>query len=164
MPPYSTSACLRSGYVAAKRIDIGTPSEIPMSTARSDPTASITARTSSMRSSSGAGGTLRSDRPSPRLSKRIRRLNDRQPAEEPRDRRVLPLEVEVTGEALHEHDVEVTFAAHLVRNDRICAVTNLTATAAGTTTSGLATPPKRRWFAADPASVRRSARGEDFRR
>ena len=79
MPPYSTSACVRSGYVAANRIDIGTPSEMPMSTARSEPTASITARTSSIRSSSGTGATLRSERPRPRLSKRIRRLNDASP-------------------------------------------------------------------------------------
>ena len=35
--------------MAANRIDIGPPSEPPISTARRDPTASITARTSSIR-------------------------------------------------------------------------------------------------------------------
>ena len=54
------------------------PSDWPKSAARSDPAASITARTSSMRCSSVArlaSGT-RSDIPVPRLSKRIRRLKD----------------------------------------------------------------------------------------
>jgi hypothetical protein len=40
------------GYVAAKRIVIGAPSDIPRMAARRDPAASITARTSSIRVSS----------------------------------------------------------------------------------------------------------------
>ena len=54
------------------------PSECPSSAARSDPAASITARTSSIRSSSvgrRSSGTG-SERPVPRLSKTIRRAND----------------------------------------------------------------------------------------
>ena len=54
------------------------PSEWPKSVARSDPTASITARTSSIRSSS-VGRWVRStgsDNPVPRLSKVIKREND----------------------------------------------------------------------------------------
>src|SRR5262250_650363 len=70
--PYSTRADVRSGYVAAYRRDIGPPSETPISAARLEPVASNTALTSSMRSSS-VGIATRSERPVPRLSKRIRR-------------------------------------------------------------------------------------------
>ena len=54
------------------------PSECPSSAARSDPTASITARTSSMRSSSVGNPSVGtgSDRPVPRLSNRISRENE----------------------------------------------------------------------------------------
>src|SRR5262245_34073173 len=65
-------ADVRSGYVAAYRRDIGPPSETPISAARLEPVASNTALTSSMRSSS-VGIATRSERPVPRLSKRIRR-------------------------------------------------------------------------------------------
>ena len=68
--PQSTSARVRSGYVAANRIESGPPSDTPMSAAVSEPAASMTARTSSIRSSSVPTRT-RSDRPIPRLSKRI---------------------------------------------------------------------------------------------
>ena len=47
-----------------------------MRAARSDPTASMTARTSSMRSSSVAIPQSRSDKPVPRLSKQITRQNE----------------------------------------------------------------------------------------
>ena len=66
---------MRSGWVAAKSIDIGPPSETPASAARSEPAASKTARTSSMRSSSVPMRT-RSESPIPRLSKRINRENE----------------------------------------------------------------------------------------
>ncbi len=81
-------------------IDIGAPSEMPMSTARSEPTASITARTSSIRSSSGTGATLRSERPEAALVEADETAERRQPAEEAGDRRVLPLDVEMTRETL----------------------------------------------------------------
>ncbi len=48
---------------------IGTPSESPISVARSTPAASITARTSSMRCSSGGASATGSDIPVPRRSK-----------------------------------------------------------------------------------------------
>lgn len=73
--PNVTKATVRSGYVAAKRTLRLPPSEKPKTAARSDSAASITARTSSIRSSSvgkldsGTG----SERPVPRLSNRIRR-------------------------------------------------------------------------------------------
>jgi hypothetical protein len=66
---------VRSGYVAAKSIDIGPPSETPMSAALFEPTASRIARTSSIRSSS-VPTRVRSERPMPRLSNTIRREND----------------------------------------------------------------------------------------
>ena len=56
------------GYVAAKSRESGPPSEIPMIAALSIPVASITARMSSMRSSSSAAPAIASDTPSPRLS------------------------------------------------------------------------------------------------
>src|SRR3954447_2619510 len=52
---------------------MGTPSEIPMSTARSKPAASITARTSSMRSSSVGASATGSESPYPRRSNAITR-------------------------------------------------------------------------------------------
>ena len=74
--PYSTSAAVLSGYVAAKRIHIGPPSEIPNSVACSDPAASITARTSSIRCSSVGRVATGSESPVPRLSSRIKRQKD----------------------------------------------------------------------------------------
>jgi hypothetical protein len=72
-PPQKMSAAVRSGWLAANKSDIGAPSLTPMRTARSEPTASITDRTSSMRSSS-VPIVVRSESPMPRLSKRIRRV------------------------------------------------------------------------------------------
>ena len=69
------SALVRSGYVAANRRHMFPPSEWPKSAVRSEPAASRTARTSSIRSSSVGNlsfGT-RSESPVPRLSNRIRR-------------------------------------------------------------------------------------------
>ncbi len=70
------SARVRSGYVAANRAHIALPSVLPNSAACSDPTALITACTSSMRCSSVGVLEIRSDSPVPRLSKRISREND----------------------------------------------------------------------------------------
>ena len=63
---------------------IGTPSEIPISAARSEPAASITARTSSMRCSSVGASATGSDSPEPRRSKLITRANDASALEEAR--------------------------------------------------------------------------------
>ena len=52
------------------------PSDTPQSAARSDPTASMTARTSSMRCSSVGMALTRSESPVPRLSKRMSRANE----------------------------------------------------------------------------------------
>lgn len=66
---------MRSGYVAANNIAIGPPSEMPNRTARSERAASITARRSSIRVSrlGSSDSATRSERPTPRLSNRIRR-------------------------------------------------------------------------------------------
>ena len=76
--PNTISAIVRSGYVAANSIAIGPPSETPSTTARSEPTASITARASSIRTSSDGSRSsdTRSDSPTPRLSNTITRAND----------------------------------------------------------------------------------------
>ena len=69
---------MRSGYVAANSMAIGPPSDTPSTTARSEPTASITARASSIRTSSDGSRSsdTRSESPTPRLSNTITREND----------------------------------------------------------------------------------------
>jgi hypothetical protein len=62
--------------VAAKSRLIAAPSEEPKNAARLDPTASITARASSIRVSSVGAPLTRSDMPVPRLSNRINRQNE----------------------------------------------------------------------------------------
>ena len=69
-------ADVRSGLVHEKTIDNGPPSEIPNSAARSEPTASRTARISAIRSAKVGGSPTGSESPVPRLSKTIRRLNE----------------------------------------------------------------------------------------
>jgi hypothetical protein len=73
-----TRASVRSGYVAAKSSAIGAASATPMIAARSRPTASITADTSSIQSSSGGSSFdgIGSERPIPYLSNEISRLNE----------------------------------------------------------------------------------------
>ena len=73
--PWRISAAVRSGCAAAKSIASGPPSDSPMIAARSLPTASRTARMSSIRSSSVVAPGTRSDMPMPRLSKRMSRVN-----------------------------------------------------------------------------------------
>src|SRR3990172_1959428 len=77
-PLRRTRARVRDGCDAAKVTARLTPSENPRSAAFSEPRASITARTSSIRSSSVGSSEIDtgSDRPVPRLSKRMRREND----------------------------------------------------------------------------------------
>ena len=67
---------MRSGCSAANSTLIGAPSDTPKKAARSDPAASITARTSSTRCSSVGTDFTGSDSPVPRLSKRISRANE----------------------------------------------------------------------------------------
>jgi hypothetical protein len=78
IPPYVTSACVRSGCVAANTVHGIEASDQPRIAARSDPTASMTAWMSSPRCSSVAAspGGSRSESPVPSRSIRIRRLND----------------------------------------------------------------------------------------
>jgi hypothetical protein len=76
-------ADVRAGWVAAKRRDIGPPSDAPNNAACREPTASMTARTSSIRCSRVGTGPTRSESPVPRLSNMIKRQND------PRRRRKL---------------------------------------------------------------------------
>ena len=73
--PIVTSFVTRSGCVAAIRNASGAPSDAPNTTARSEPAASITARTSSTRCSSVGTSVTGSDRPMPRLSNRMTREN-----------------------------------------------------------------------------------------
>ena len=87
-----------------------------MSAACSEPTASMTARTSSIRSSSVGAPTLRSERPMPRLSNVISREKLGQPSVERRPDVVLPLDLEVADQAGDPHDVERTRADHPIRD------------------------------------------------
>ena len=74
--PEEPSAEVRSGYVAANTAAIGPPSQNANNAARSQPTASITARTSSIRVSIPPSAEGRSDNLVPRLSNRISRAKD----------------------------------------------------------------------------------------
>ena len=62
--------------MALKSAHIGPPSDTPKSVACFEPVASITARTSSMRTSRLGMSETRSERPVPRLSNRITRENE----------------------------------------------------------------------------------------
>ena len=68
---------VRAGWVAANSAASEPPSEIPKIEACREPTASKTARTSSIRSSSVGVAVVpcRSESPQPRRSKRISRVN-----------------------------------------------------------------------------------------
>jgi hypothetical protein len=74
-PPNRISRDTRSGHVAANNALIVQPSENPMTTARFELTVSMTARTSSIRSSSEGAPEIRSDNPWPLLSKVTTRVN-----------------------------------------------------------------------------------------
>ena len=74
-PPTRTRCDTRSGYVAANNTLMGQPSENPSRIVRFEPTASMTARTSSIRSSSDGTPDTRSDRPCPLLSNVTTRAN-----------------------------------------------------------------------------------------
>ena len=77
------AARVRSGYVAAKRMRHRTALRVAEKRARTRwPAASITARTSSIRVSRSGSPTSRSERPVPRLSKRISRANELESLEE----------------------------------------------------------------------------------
>lgn len=71
------SATVRSGLVAANSAAIGPASKTPMIAARSEPTAAITASTSSMYVSQGGSASKGSgsELPEPRRSNRISREN-----------------------------------------------------------------------------------------
>jgi hypothetical protein len=66
---------VRSGNVAANSEAIGPPSSVPAIAALSDPAASMTARTSSIWSSSVGAPKSGSERPEPRRSNVITRAN-----------------------------------------------------------------------------------------
>ena len=76
----TTSPSTRSGWVPANSESIVPASAHPNSTTRSNPAASMTARMSSMRSSSVATSLIRSDIPVPRLSNTATRLNRPSPS------------------------------------------------------------------------------------
>ena len=74
-PSQMTSACTRSGYVAAKTSARSDASPDVKIAARCEPAASKTTRQSSIRTSTGGAPTTRSERPVPRLSKTISRYS-----------------------------------------------------------------------------------------
>ena len=116
MPPYSTSACARSGYVAANsdrhRHAFGDAHEhrafgTDCVHHRSDVVHPFFERhRRDVAVGEAEAALVETDEPAERS----------QAAEEARDRRVLPLDVEVTREALDQHEIEVTLADHLVRD------------------------------------------------
>ena len=115
------SASVCAGCVAANRLHIGPPSDTPSSTACRDPTASSTARTSSMRCSRVGRCVTGSDSPVPRLSNRISRENEARRLQEPRERRFLPEVLEVRHPSHHEDEVDRSAAADLIRDVDVAA-------------------------------------------
>ena len=107
-------AIVRWGYVAANKIDIGPPSKIPNSGTRDEPSTSLTAKTSSIRCSSVKMAEVRSERPVPRLSNKMRRENEASRSRHRAADRILPDVVDVRYEAGHEDEVEGTLTHHLV--------------------------------------------------
>ena len=93
------------------------PPRCPMRAARSDPTASMTARTSSMRCSSVGSSSIptRSERPVSRLSKRIRRER-RQGARGSARGKAPPADVEVGNPPQYIDEVERSIADDLIRD------------------------------------------------
>jgi hypothetical protein len=73
--PQRIKPAVRSGYVAAKTALIIPPESMPRSAARSDPAASMTARTSSIGTSSVSSSRRGSEIPVPRLSNWITLAN-----------------------------------------------------------------------------------------
>src|SRR2546421_4050104 len=117
-------ADVRAGCVALNSTAMGPPSEKPKSAARSEPTASITARTSSIRSSSvGRSWTLtRSDSPVPRLSKRISRLKEARRRKKRAPERLLPADLEVRHPTRDEHEVQPALSQNLVGDVEVAAL------------------------------------------
>src|ERR1700694_2827095 len=99
------------------------PSEEPKRAARCEETASRTARTSSMRCSSVGSLSLdtRSERPVPRLSKRISRENRGQPAEKASVLGDLPGHFYIRDPARNPNKVERATADDLVRDVDVTA-------------------------------------------
>ena len=119
--PQRIRAPVRSGQVAAKGTLMGPPSDSPSSAARREPAASITAWTSSMRSSSGAGAATGSESPRATLVEQDQPRELRQLLKETRDPRIRPLKVQVRDEARHEHKVDRTVADDLIRDADLAA-------------------------------------------
>ncbi len=105
---------MRSGYVAAKSRLMGAPSATPNTAARREPTASMTARRSSIRASSVGAPATRSDMPVPRLSNRRSREKVPSSLEPASEGRHVPPELDVRDEAGHVDEVERPASEHLV--------------------------------------------------
>ena len=85
------------------------------------PSSAMTARMSSIRDSSVGTPTTRSDMPLPRLSKRSRRPERGEPAQERRLRRDLPSQLHMEGQHGDEDQVERSLAHYLVGDVHIAA-------------------------------------------
>src|SRR4051812_1904538 len=94
---------------------IGPPSETPYSTARSEPPAFKTACRSSTRSSMDAVPSPRSERPLPRLSKMISRLNDAIRLSQP----PVPCSSNGNPGAMDHHEIDWSVAQHLIGEENV---------------------------------------------
>ena len=90
------------------------PSDMPNSVPRREPTASITARMSSIRSSIDGGLSTGSDMPVPRLSNMIKPRERGQPAQKVGQPRFLPGHLHMRDEARHQDQVGGSLTNHLV--------------------------------------------------
>ena len=90
-------------------------------TALSDPTASMTARTSSMVVSTDCTSRTRSERPVPRLSKHEHAAAVGQPLDVSHEEWLVPRRDQIAGNAAHEHDIRRTRAYDLIRDRDVAA-------------------------------------------
>ena len=105
---------MRSGSAAASAALSAAPSKTPSRTARSDPAAFITARMSSIRSSSGRFAGDRVGEAGAALVEHDQARERREAAEEPPERRVFPVPLDMGEEARHVDQIHGPVADDLV--------------------------------------------------
>ena len=118
-----TSDSVRCGWVAAKSVDIAPPSEIPSSTARSEPTA-VEHRTNVVHARLQVGQTLGGDsigEAGAALVEEDEPPHRREPPVERRELRVLPAGLEGADPAVDENEVDRPVADDLVGDPDVAA-------------------------------------------
>ena len=114
--PYTISADVRSGWVAAKSAQMQPASEPPKSTGRLNSAESMTTRRSSISVSSGGASVAesRSESPIPRRSTNTTRANDASRLQKPGEERIAPGDLEIVDPLRRVHELDRPISKHLV--------------------------------------------------